>query len=55
MCASMNMPELRKSPWPMMGCTVSFSVETSDLYGTGHMLTSDHGLCVFKGTAEIVT
>ena len=34
---------------------ISFSVETSDLYGTGHMLTSDHGLCVFKGTAEILT
>jgi len=34
---------------------ISFSVETNDLYGTGHMLTTDHGLCVFKGTAEIVT
>ncbi|MBX9659162.1 MAG: ABC transporter ATP-binding protein [Nitrospiraceae bacterium] len=34
---------------------ISFSVETSDLYGTGHMLTSDHGISVFKGTAEIIT
>jgi lipopolysaccharide transport system ATP-binding protein len=34
---------------------ISFSVETSDVYGTGHMLTMDHGLCAFKGTAEIIT
>ena len=34
---------------------ISFSVETSNLYKTGHMLTPDHGLCVFKGTAELIT
>ena len=34
---------------------ISFSVETSDVYGTGHMLTMDHGLCAIKGTAEIIT
>lgn len=34
---------------------ISFSVETNNLYGTGHMLTPDHGLCAFKGTAEIIT
>ena len=33
---------------------VSFSVETSDMYGTGHMLTPEHGLCVLKGNAQIV-
>ena len=34
---------------------ISFSVETSDVYGTGHILTPEHGLCVLKGTAEIIT
>jgi lipopolysaccharide transport system ATP-binding protein len=34
---------------------ISFSVETSDLYGTGYLLTPDHGICAFKGTCEIVS
>ncbi|MEK7762012.1 MAG: ABC transporter ATP-binding protein [Nitrospirota bacterium] len=34
---------------------ISFSVETSDIYGTGHMLTPNHGLCAFKGACEIIS
>jgi len=34
---------------------VSFLVETSDVYGTGHMLTQDHGFSVFKGSAEVLS
>lgn len=34
---------------------ISFSVETIDLYGTSYLLTSDHGICAFKGTCEIAT
>jgi len=33
---------------------ISFLVETSDLYGTGYLLTPDHGICAFKGTCEII-
>ena len=34
---------------------ISFSVETTDLYGTSYLLTSEHGICAFKGTCEIIT